>query len=77
MSEHKYTIILEPDEEEGGYTVTAPSLPGYVTQGETLEEAIVMAKDVIRLFIETLVERGEPVPEEREHPQAVTISIAI
>lgn len=76
MNEHKYTIILEPDIEEGGYTVTVPSLPGCVTQGETIEEAIAMARDAIRLFIETLVESGEPVPEELEHPQAITISVA-
>lgn len=76
MNEYKYTIILDPDPEEGGYTVTVPSLPGCVTQGETIEEAIAMAKDAIRLYIETLIEHGEPVPEEREHPQAVVISIA-
>ncbi len=76
MNEYKYTIILDPDPEEGGYTVTVPSLPGCVTQGETVEEAIAMARDAIRLFIETLIENGEPVPEEREHPQAITISVA-
>lgn len=75
-NEYKYTIILHPELEEGGYTVTVPSLPGCVTQGETLEEAIAMAKDAIHLFIETLIENGEPVPEEREHPQAITVSVA-
>jgi predicted RNase H-like HicB family nuclease len=76
MNEYRYTIILEPDIEEGGYTVTIPSLPGCVTQGETMEEAIAMAKDAIRLFVETLIENGEPVPEEREHPQAIVVSVA-
>ena len=76
MNEYKYTIILDPDPEEGGYTVTVPSLPGCVTQGETIEEAITMAKDAIRLYIETLLENGESVPEEHEHPQAVVISVA-
>jgi antitoxin HicB len=76
MSEYQYTIILHPDTEEGGYTVTVPSLPGCVTQGETLEEAIAMAKDAIRLHVETLIEYGEPVPEEHEHPQAIIINVA-
>lgn len=76
MTEYTYTILLEPASEEGGYTVTVPSLPGCVTQGDTLEEAIAMAKDAIRLFIETLVEHGEPIPEEREHPQIITIRVA-
>jgi predicted RNase H-like HicB family nuclease len=76
MHEYRYTIILHPDPEEGGYTVTVPALPGCVTQGETLEEAITMAKDAIRLHVETLIAEGEPVPEEREHPQAIVINVA-
>jgi antitoxin HicB len=52
MSEYQYTVILHPDTEEGGYCVTLPALPGCVTQGETLEEAIAMAKDAIRLHVD-------------------------
>jgi predicted RNase H-like HicB family nuclease len=76
MNERHYTIILHPDEEEGGYTVTVPALPGCITQGDTLEEAIAMAKDAIRLHIETLIAEGEPIPEEHEHPQAIVVNIA-
>lgn len=76
MSEYQYTIILDPDPEEGGYTVTVPALPGCVTQGETIEEAIAMAKDAIGLYIETLIADGEPVPQEREHPQALIVKVA-
>ena len=52
-----------------------PALPGCVTQGETLEEAIAMAKDAIRLHVETIIAYGEPVSEEREHPQAIIINV--
>ena len=76
ISQRHYTIILHPDPEEGGYTVTVPALPGCITQGETLEEAIAMAKDAIRLHIESLIADGEPVPEEHEHPQAIIIDVA-
>lgn len=76
MSNYQYTIILQPDPEEGGYTVTVPALPGCVTQGETIEEAIAMAKDAIRLHVEALIAEGEPVPQEREHPQAIIIDVA-
>ena len=76
MSSYQYTIILHPDPEEGGYTVTVPALPGCITQGETLEEAIAMAKDAIRLYVESLIADGEPVPEERDHPQAIVINVA-
>ncbi len=76
MTQRQYTIILDPDEEEGGYTVTVPALPGCVTQGETLEEAIAMARDVIRGYLEALTKDGQPIPEEHEHPQALTTSVA-
>jgi predicted RNase H-like HicB family nuclease len=76
MNAYHDTIILHPDAEEGGYTVTVPALSGCVTQGETLEETIAMAKDAIRLHIDTLIADGTPVPEEHEHPQAIVIDVA-
>ena len=41
-----YRILLNP-EPEGGYTVTVPALSGCVTYGETIEEALSMAKEAI------------------------------
>jgi antitoxin HicB len=76
MNEYQYTIILYPDPEQGGYTVTVPALPGCVTGGETFEEAIAMAKEAIQLYIESLIADGEPIPTEHEHPQAVVIKVA-
>ncbi len=76
MSEYQYTVILHPEPDEGGYSVTVPALPGCVTQGETFEEAIAMAKDAIRLYVETLRAEGELIPEEQVHPQAIIISVA-
>jgi predicted RNase H-like HicB family nuclease len=60
-----YRILLRK-EPEGGYTVIVPSLPGCVTYGETIEEAIEMAKEAIGLYIESLKEHGERVPTEEE-----------
>lgn len=76
MSNYRYTIILQPDQEEGGYTVTVPALPGCITQGDTTDEAIEMAKDAIRLHIESLIAEGQPVPQEDTPPQAITIDVA-
>ncbi len=76
MGQRQYTIILHPEPEEGGYSVTVPALPGCVTQGETVEEAIGMAREAIALHLEGRIAEGLPVPEEQEHPQAITITIA-
>lgn len=58
-----YKINLRK-EEEGGYTVFVPSLPGCITYGETVEEAIDMAKEAIELYIEELQDRGESIPDD-------------
>lgn len=74
--ERSYTILLDPDPDDGTYTVTVPALPGVITQGSTVEEAIAMAKDAIALHIQGLIAHGEPVPEEHERPQVLTIRVA-
>ena len=57
-----YRILLRR-EPEGGFTVTAPSLPGCVTFGENLDDAIKMAKEAIELYIESLLAHGEEIPK--------------
>jgi predicted RNase H-like HicB family nuclease len=63
MKTYTYTVHLEPAE-EGGYVVTVPTLPGCITQGETYEEALAMAEDCVRGFLEALVKAGQPIPKE-------------
>ena len=58
-----YRILLRK-EPEGGYTVIVPSLPGCITYGDTIEEAIKMAKEAIELYIENLREHDEEIPTE-------------
>ncbi len=59
---HNYKILLQK-EPEGGFTVTVPVLPGCITYGENLDEAMEMAKEAIELYIEELQERGEQIPD--------------
>jgi len=63
MKSLTYRVLLNK-EPEGGYTVTVPSLPGCITYGETVDEAMVMAKEAIELYVESLVENNEPIPDE-------------
>src|SRR5438067_4900950 len=58
---YSFTMLFEPAE-EGGYTVTCPALPGLVTEGDTLEEARVMADDAIRAYLESLSKDSLPAP---------------
>jgi antitoxin HicB len=63
MNGFVYTVHIE-EAEEGGFFVTVPALPGCVTQGDTYEEAVAMAQEVIEGFLEALSKAGEPIPKE-------------
>jgi antitoxin HicB len=60
--EYTYTVLLERDEEAGGFVATCPALPGLVTEGDTLAEARAMAADAIRGYLESLRKHGDPIP---------------
>lgn len=62
----KFLVYLEAAAEEGGYIVSCPQLPGCVTQGETVDEALVMIKDAIKGYITSLQKHGEPIPPSLE-----------
>jgi predicted RNase H-like HicB family nuclease len=76
VGEREYTIILQPDSDEGRYTVTVPALPGVVTGGDTLEEAIAMARDAIACPLGALKASGRPIPEQQAHPRVLKIRVA-
>ena len=58
-----YPIILYPMEEhEGGYTVEMPDLPGCVTEGHDLADALDMARDAASGWILDEMEDGRAVP---------------
>lgn len=56
------SIVLEPME-EGGFLVRVPALPEVVTGGDTIEDALAMAKEAIGLVLASRLERGEPIPD--------------
>ena len=72
----KYKVIFGL-EEDGGYVVSVPSLPGCVTQGDNFEEAVEMVKDLIPTYLSVLQENGEEVPEEKEETIISKVSVPI
>ncbi len=46
-------IILEPSE-EGGYTVTVPALPGCISEGNDVDDALVNIREAIGLYLESV-----------------------
>lgn len=72
MSDYKYTIVIEQDE-DGIYIASCPALQGCYSQGDTYEEAVENIKDAIKLHIDARKQVGDSVPIEKAIEE-VTIS---
>ncbi|MCW6169406.1 MAG: type II toxin-antitoxin system HicB family antitoxin [Thermoplasmatales archaeon] len=57
----KFTVILE-SQEDGGFTVSVPALPGCISEGVNREETFKNIKEAIELYLEVLKEDGKPIP---------------
>ena len=58
----KFTVILQPEEE--GFSVICPAIPGCVSQGESLHEALDNIKEAIAGCLEVIREEHLPAPSE-------------
>lgn len=59
----KYSVLVEKGR-ESGYVAYCPALKGCVSQGDTKKEALKNLREAMRLYIETLMEDGIPIPTE-------------
>ncbi|MBM3332957.1 hypothetical protein FJY68_14115 [candidate division WOR-3 bacterium] len=53
----EYTAVFEPDEEQGGYTVYIPALPGCISEGDTFEQAVENISEAAVLYLEVMRNR--------------------
>ena len=59
----RFTVILEKDE-NGVYVATVPALPGCISDGNSVEEAMSNIKGTISGFIEDMKADGETIPHD-------------
>jgi antitoxin HicB len=64
MSEIEYRFTVRPltEDEGGGYLIEFPDLPGCMSDGETIEEAIANGEDAQRGWIAAMKEAALPIP---------------
>lgn len=62
---YQYTAVFEPDEKSGGFTVTIPSLPGCISEGDSFEEALKNIQEAASLYVEVMKKRREVIREEK------------
>ena len=72
MKSVKFAAIFEP-QAEGGYTVTFPDIPEAITEGDTKEECLHHAQEVLTLCLEQRMDDGSAIPEPSNHKGAVWI----
>lgn len=71
----KYEAVFE-ENDGGGYTVTVPSLPGCISEGDTFEGATINIKDAIKLYIEDLRADNKEVPSSETSTFVGQVSVA-
>jgi predicted RNase H-like HicB family nuclease len=59
-----YTHVVRPltTEEGGGFLISFPELSGCISDGETVEEAIINGRDVFACYVSALIDMGREVP---------------
>ena len=60
-----YQIDLIPDE-DGGYTVVVPAMPGCISHGESVVDATRNAREAIELHLANLAAHNQPIPQGHE-----------
>ncbi|MEK7214019.1 MAG: type II toxin-antitoxin system HicB family antitoxin [Chloroflexota bacterium] len=68
----RFTVVLSPDN-QGGYTAICPALPGAVSEGDSLDEALTNIKNTAEEWLILWMEEGNPTPE--EEPAMVRLEV--
>lgn len=74
-SQLQYEAVFMP-QDDGGFTVEVPDLPGCISEGDTLEEAKNNIEEAIQLYIDTLRARGKAVPSPNKE-RYFTIGVSV
>jgi predicted RNase H-like HicB family nuclease len=67
----QFEVLLQPDVEDGGFTVWCPQLRGCISEGETREEALANIREAIELWLEG----SDPIENPILERETVTVEI--
>ena len=71
----RYTVLLYP--EDGKFTAIIPAFGHLATYGDSVEQALAMAKDIIEVATQGLIEDGEDVPEPDGDTLPIVAAVAV
>ncbi len=61
MAEYVYPAVFHPNE-DGSFTITYPDLPGCISEGKSLGNAMYMAQSALTQWIEYLTDKKQSIP---------------
>lgn len=76
--ELRYVVVLKPEPDGSAYNVIVPAFPEAHTFGETVDEALAMAREVIELCLEDRQANGDEIPPSDADTvklEAVTVTV--
>lgn len=73
----RYTVVVIPDEEDGGFAAYVPAIPNCFTHGDTLEHAVEMAEDAAGALLASFAAHEEEIPVEAPGAVVRTIEVAV
>ena len=65
---YRYTAVFEPDPDNGGFTATVPTLPGWISEGDTYEKAVENISEAAGLYLEVSPDSRPLLPLTVRHP---------
>jgi predicted RNase H-like HicB family nuclease len=71
----RYTVVVIPDEEDGGFAAYVPAIPNCFTQARTQEEAVERAADAAAALLASFAAHGEEIPVEAPGATIHTIDV--
>lgn len=62
MADYVYPALFHFNADDGSYTITYPDIPGCISEGKSLENALYMAQDVLFQRMELILEEKQTPP---------------
>lgn len=64
-----YKVEVLEDKDEGGYVVSCPELPGCISQGESISDAMRKLKEAKELWFESMIDRKREIFEPKNEEE--------
>lgn len=74
---YQYTAVFEPDKKLGGFTVTIPSLPGCISEGDNFEHAASNIQEAAELYIGVIKQQRTQIPWEEKGVVVAPVQVKI